>query len=162
MKNLIRFTTAIALAVFLSVFFAGGVSTVHAWGSPDPEEALAEAVSAIKSEDFDEAIRLLEVVLGDDGANANALNWMGFSHRKKNNYTQALHYYKLALKADPNHRGANEYIGEAYLELKQPAKAKLHLDRLAKLCGPGCEEYRDLKEAFEAYSARTASARPQG
>ena len=58
-----------------------------------------------------------------------------------------------SLQINPDHKGANEYIGEAYLELKQPAKAKIHLDRLAKLCGPSCEEYRDLKQAFEAYRA---------
>ena len=31
--------------------------------------------------------------------------------------------YRLALKFDPEHRGANEYIGEAYLMDKNPAKA---------------------------------------
>ena len=157
MKSLIRFIAAMVLAAFL----AGGVSTVHAWGNPDPKEALAEAVSAIKNKDFDEAIRLLEVVLGEDGKNADALTWMGYSYRKKNDYDRALRYYKLALKIDPNHLGANAYIGEAYLELKQLDKARVHLDRLAKLCGPGCEAYRDLKEAFEAYSAK-AAGRPQG
>ena len=158
MNGLIGFAAAVALAACM----AGGAATVHAMGGPDPEEALTDAVAAIERKDFDEAIQLLDVVLNEDSRNADALNWLGYSFRNKGDYPKALDYYRQALEVDPDHRGANEYIGEAFLDLKQPRKARQHLDRLAKLCGPGCEEYKDLKAAFEAYTAKSAGNRPHG
>lgn len=125
---------------------------VLAMGS-DVEKMLKEAVTAIEKKDYKQAITHLEEVLVDEEKNADALNYMGYSYRKLGNYDRALKYYKAALEVDPDHKGANEYIGEAYLELKQPAQAKIHLDRLAKICGPSCEEYRELKEAYDAYRA---------
>ena len=51
---------------------------------------------------------------------------------------------------DPKHRGAHEYIGVAYVQMGQADKAREHLVALEKICGPRCEEYRDLKRALEA------------
>jgi predicted Zn-dependent protease len=59
--------------------------------------------------------------------------------------------YGKALALDPNHRGANEYIGVAYLKVKQPAKAQEHLARLEKICGKSCDEYKDLAKAIAEY-----------
>ncbi len=63
---------------------------------------------------------------------------------------EALAAYNKALALDPKHRGAHEYIGEAYLQLGRLDKAKVHLDALDKLCFLPCEEYTDLKKAYEA------------
>jgi tetratricopeptide (TPR) repeat protein len=120
-------------------------------GSEDMDEKIQEAVSSIKEKDYKDAIERLKEVLDDSSDNADALNYLGYSYRKLGDYKQALDYYQQALDVDENHKGANEYIGEAYLELKKPAQAKLHLDRLAKICGPSCEEYLDLKAAYDAY-----------
>jgi hypothetical protein len=38
-----------------------------------------------------------------------------------------------ALRLEPNHRGANEYIGWAYLKTNQLDKAEKHLARLEKI-----------------------------
>jgi lipoprotein NlpI len=65
-------------------------------------------------------------------------------------------HYNQALSLDPKHRGAHEYIGEAYLMVKNSAKAKEHLAQLDKLCLFSCQEYTDLKNAIAAYE-RTAS-----
>jgi tetratricopeptide (TPR) repeat protein len=110
-----------------------------------------DAVAAVKKKDYREAIRLLDDVLENDSGNADALNYMGYSHRKLGNYERALAFYKRALDANPDHKGANEYIGEAYLELKQPTMAEMHLARLKKICGTGCEEYRELQTAIDAF-----------
>ena len=37
---------------------------------------------------------------------------------------EAYEHYNTALKLNPNHKGAHEYIGEAYLLDGKPAKAK--------------------------------------
>ena len=61
--------------------------------------------------------------------------------------------YQKALAIDPKHRGAHEYIGEAYLTLDNLPKAKEHLARLDKLCFFPCSQYKDLKKAVEAYES---------
>ena len=58
-------------------------------------------------------------------------------------------YYRKALDAEPNHRGALEYQGELFVELGQVDKAKENLAKLDRICMFGCEEARDLKAAIE-------------
>ena len=84
--------------------------------------------------------------------NPDILNLIGFSLRKTGHPDQALNYYSRALAQDPDHLGANEYLGELYLELKQPAKAEDRLAVLQRACGD-CEEYRELKEKIEQQAA---------
>jgi hypothetical protein len=61
--------------------------------------------------------------------------------------------YTEALRLDPNHRGAHEYIGEAYLQLGNVAKAKEHLAALDRICFFPCDEYSDLKAAVAKYES---------
>jgi DNA-binding SARP family transcriptional activator len=78
-----------------------------------------------------------------------------YSTRKGANpdMTLVFKHYEEALRIDPKHRDAHEYIGEAYLMVNQPAKAKEHLAVLDKLCFLPCEEYTDLKKAVAQYEA---------
>jgi len=55
------------------------------------------------------------------------------------------------LAIDPEHRGANEYLGELYLQTNDLAKAKERLNKLDDICYFGCEEFDDLKSAIAAY-----------
>jgi predicted Zn-dependent protease len=80
--------------------------------------------------------------------NADILNLIGFSLRKTGHPDQALDYYGRALAQQPQHLGANEYLGELYLELKQPAKAAERLAVLKTACGD-CEEYQELKQKID-------------
>ena len=67
----------------------------------------------------------------------------------------AIKSYETALKLNPKHRGAHEYIGEAYLMQGNLGKAKEHLGQLDKLCLFGCEEYDDLKKAIAEFETKT-------
>jgi tetratricopeptide (TPR) repeat protein len=118
------------------------------------EENYQDAVRAVKNENYDDAIDKLKEVLDHDSRNADALNYMGYSYRKLGKYEQAFSFYTRALKLDPDHKGANEYIGDAYLERNMPEKAKIHLDRLAKICSSSCEEYAALKKAWDTWQAK--------
>jgi tetratricopeptide (TPR) repeat protein len=70
---------------------------------------------------------------------------------------KAFEHYKLALQIDPGHKGAHEYIGEAYLMDQRPAEAERHLAELARLCGnQNCEEYVDLAEAIESFKGKSS------
>ena len=66
----------------------------------------------------------------------------------------AFKHYSEALKLDPRHRGAHEYIGEAYLMKGDVAKAKEHLAQLDRLCFFGCTELSDLKKAIAEYEKK--------
>jgi tetratricopeptide (TPR) repeat protein len=120
----------------------------------------AEGVKAIKRGDYPAAIRLLETVVARDGRNADAYNWLAYSIRQTGEAGRAIAIYEKALAIDSKHKGAHEYIGEAYLVLGDLAKAKDHLAALDKLCFLPCEEYSDLKKAVQAYEASGGRIKP--
>jgi tetratricopeptide (TPR) repeat protein len=118
------------------------------------------AVKAIKANEYAKAIPLLEGVVSRDGQNADAYNWLAYATRKTGNAAGSLPIYQKALTIDPKHRGAQEYIGEAYLMLDNLPKAKEHLRALDSLCTFSCSEYRDLKRAVEAYEKSGGKTKP--
>ena len=114
----------------------------------------------MKRGDYPSAIRLFEAVTARDGRNADAYNWLAYSIRKSGDAARAVPIYEKALTLDPKHRGAHEYIGEAYLILGDLGKAKEHLAVLDKLCLFPCEEYTDLKKAVQAYETSGGKIKP--
>ena len=138
----------------------GGGGGEDEFGQVSPE--YTQAVAAIKAERFGEAIPLLENFLKRRGNDADAHNWLAFAYRKSGQLEPAFAHYKRALAIDPAHRGAHEYIGEAYLMAGKPDLAEFHLRELARMCGGTCEEYDDLKQAIVQYragAAKTAQTR---
>lgn len=151
----------ILTAAVLLVLGAGVVDRARADGgggddSPQTRSApndpdYTTGVRAIKERRFTEAILLLRRVVDRDVRNADAFNWLAYATRSSGDAAGSLPIYEKALAIDPKHRGAHEYVGEAYLTLGNVAKAREHLARLAKLCFLPCSEYRDLKNAVEEY-----------
>ena len=110
-------------------------------------------VKAVQAGDYQRALALLQRVVQADSRNADAWNYIGFSHRKVQQFDQSLAAYQKALAINPDHRGANEYLGELYLMTAEPEKARERLAKLQSLCPRGCPEYDDLKKAVEAYQS---------
>jgi Flp pilus assembly protein TadD len=111
--------------------------------------SLADVRVAIKAENWGKAIKLLNGLISDGTSNADVYNLLGFSLRKSGDMDNALDYYLKALKLNPRHKGAHEYLGELYVETGNLTKAKEHLQILADLCGnTTCEEYEDLEKAI--------------
>ena len=100
---------------------------------------------------YETAIQYLQKSIETDSKNADAFNMLGYSNRMIGNNEEAFKYYNKALKLDPRHRGSHEYIGRLYLNLSQPKKAKMHLEKLDSICFFGCDEYTTLKKAIENY-----------
>ena len=119
-----------------------------------------EGVKAVKRGDYAAAIRLFESIVARDDRNANAYNWLAYSTRQAGDAQRAVPIYKKALAIDPKHRGAHEYIGEAYLVLGDLPKAKEHLAVLDKLCFLPCSEYSDLKKAVQAFETSGGRVKP--
>jgi cytochrome c-type biogenesis protein CcmH/NrfG len=160
-----RITVGIGLVVWaLWAFAAGGggsdsnSSGSSTWSSSGKAEdpAVKTARAAIAAGDFATAQTGLKLALAADANNADLHNLYAYSIRKGANPDMALvfKHYQEALRIDPKHRGAQEYIGEAYLMVGNAAKAKEHLAALDKLCFFGCEEYAMLKKAIADYEAK--------
>ena len=87
-----------------------------------------------------------------DSADLN--NYLGYTHRNLKQFEPAFKYYKRAIELDPRHRGAHEYIGEAYLLVGDLPNAEKHLAALRGICLLPCEELEDLEKAVAAYRAK--------
>lgn len=143
-------STIAGLAGFAAVLMITG--SAWAMGSSDTDDSAQadpykQAKSLIDDEKYSKAIPILQKLIKDKGAYADALNLLGYSYRKSGDATTALDYYNQALAMEPKHLGANEYLGELYLEMKQPDKAKERLAVLKDACGD-CEEYEELEDAI--------------
>jgi Tfp pilus assembly protein PilF len=129
-------------------------STWSAGKAEDP--AIKTAQGAITAGDYASAQQTLKAALASDPGNADLHNLYAYSIRKGANPDMQLvfKHYNEALRIDPKHRGAQEYIGEAYLMTGNLPKAKEHLAALNKICFFGCAEYDMLKKAIADYEAK--------
>jgi Tfp pilus assembly protein PilF len=144
--------------MLLGFLLLGSAWAVADGGSTQTEpaevELLAAAKHAIQSQDWPAAVKELKVVVQEEPGNADAHNLLAYSFRKqaKPDLPMAFEHYRKALKLNPNHKGAHEYIGEAYLLDHKPAEAAKHLVELQRICGnKTCEEYLDLAKAIAKY-----------
>jgi cytochrome c-type biogenesis protein CcmH/NrfG len=140
------FSHLLALFVILLSQSAWSADTVT---TPKTDPELSKARQLIDKKDWPSAITALESYTRANPSNADGFNLLGYGLRNLKRYDESLVAYKQALKLEPSHRGAHEYIGVAYIQMGQLDKAKEHLDALDKICLFSCEEYRDLKKAYE-------------
>lgn len=134
---------------------AGGGSESSAdTSSADP--VIAAAQSAISQKNWDAAQSTLRKALAGNPQHADYHNLYAYALRKSANpnMDEVFSHYAEALRIDPKHRGAHEYLGEAYLMVNNLPKAREQLTALDKLCFFGCEEYKDLKLAIANYEAK--------
>ena len=161
-------TSVVSLLAFAAMAMQGGaLFAADTMTMPEPasqsgrtsgnKERVTVAREAIKARDFKKSIAELTLAVQEHPGNAELHNLLGYSYRKQAtpDLPRAFEQYRLALKFDSEHRGANEYIGEAYLMDKKPAKAEEHLAKLKSICGnTTCEEYQDLARSIADYKAK--------
>ena len=146
-----------AAVVVLSVALLACAAAVRAVMTDDPPAAeaadpdFAAGRAAIEKKNWTEAARLLRRALPRHPDDADLHNALGYAHRNLQQYDLAFQHYKRALVLDPRHRGAHEYIGEAYLLVGDLASAEKHLTELRAICLLGCEELGDLEKAIARY-----------
>ena len=115
----------------------------------------AAGLAAIKAGDFAAALPRLQSALKRFPDAADLHNELGYTHRKLRQLDKAFEHYKRALAIDPRHRGAHEYIGEAYLIVGDVASAEKHVSALRTICLLPCDELNDLRRAIDAHRAQS-------
>jgi cytochrome c-type biogenesis protein CcmH/NrfG len=140
--------------------FALGIARAADDPKPDPKKKdLEPARAAIAQQDWAQARELLRAALAREPRSADAHNLYAYSLRKGSDPQMDLvfRHYNEALRLDARHRGAHEYLGEAYLMVGNVAKAREHLTILERLCGAACEEHAKLRQAITAAESRYAA-----
>jgi Flp pilus assembly protein TadD len=150
MKMKPRLPAALLAAALALPFAAIAVDTDP---SPPASGDYAAGRKAVEAKDWNGAIKSLRVAAQSDSRNPDVHNLLGYSYRNAGQLDLAFKHYYWTLKLDPRHRGAHEYIGEAYLMADNLAKAEEHVAALTKICGK-CEERDDLVASIERYKAR--------
>src|SRR6187431_774085 len=102
MKERVMKQTSIisGLAGFAAVLMITG--SAWAMGSSDTDESqqadpYKQAKQLIDDDKYSDAIPILQKLIKDKGAYADALNLLGYSYRKSGDQTTALDYYNQAL-----------------------------------------------------------------
>ena len=155
----------------IHAFILALVTATTVWGmdtpKPDPkdpekkdavDQSLTQARAAIARQDWAGAQAAARKAVEQNPQNADAHNLYAFSMRKGPNPQMDLvfRHYNEALRIDPKHRAAHEYLGEAYLMTGNVPKAREHLAILDKLCTLGCVEYSELKKEVTLFESQHA------
>ena len=158
MKAALRHAFIIAMFASVAALAAPDDDSGAKTGAP-PDPVLEKVRAANAQADWRRSQEVLREALAKDPANADYHNLYAYAIRKGPNPSLDLvfRHYHEALRINPKHRGAHEYIGEAYLMAGNLAKAEEHLGVLDRLCLFGCEEYSDLKKAVAEYKQKSAA-----
>jgi Flp pilus assembly protein TadD len=132
---------------------AAGEDTAPTTQKPADPDYLA-GKKAIEAQNWQAAIDAFTRAAAHDKTNPDIQNYLGYAYRKSGKLDTAFKYYTVALELAPDHRGAHEYIGEAYLIKGDLKMAEQHLAALDRICTFGCDEYRALKKAVAEYEQK--------
>jgi Flp pilus assembly protein TadD len=146
-----RFSLHRLLAVsMLAVAFTGAVNAAP---TEDPAtdsaqiDDYAAGKLAIDAKDWKTASDLFAKVVSRYPRNADAYNLLGYSLRWQGRYDEAFAAYGKALKLNPEHKGALNYSGIAYIKTGRLPEAQGQLERLKAVCA-NCEETAELSKAI--------------
>jgi tetratricopeptide (TPR) repeat protein len=146
-----------SVAAILALLVASLAFAADSAGPASRADPMMDRYSAAASkQDWKSAAAVMQDAVAADPRNPDYHNLYAYSLRKGGSADMDLvfKHYNEALRLDPGHRGAHEYLGEAYLMVGNVAKAKEHLGALDKICFFGCSEYTELKKAISEHEAK--------
>jgi Tfp pilus assembly protein PilF len=148
--------TLLIVCALAAVLPAQAVDMPQARPEPSATDRLSKVRLALSNKDWSFAQRELQAGVRAEPNNADMHNLLAYTYRKRPgpDITKAFEHYYIALRIDPKHKGAHEYIGQAYLMEKRLPEAEKHLAELEKLCGnTTCAEYQELAKAIGEFKA---------
>ena len=141
--------------------FAGALVAFAPNACADPEDSdpdlakrdadYAAGKAAAERKDWAAAVQLYQRAERRHPEQADLQNSLGYAYRNLKQFDLAFKHYKRAIQLDPRHRGAHEYIGEAYLMVGDVKSAEQHLVALRNICLLPCEELKDLEREIRNY-----------
>ena len=146
------FAAAFVLIALTSGVFAEPFEDTPSAAAKDSDYAAGKA--AMDKKNWPEAAKRFQQALLRDPDSADLHNYLGFSYRNLKQMDLSFKHYKRSIEINPRHRGAHEYIGEAYLMMNDLPNAEKHLAALRNICLLPCEELADLEKAVKAYRAK--------
>jgi Flp pilus assembly protein TadD len=144
-------TFAFALtSAMLPVAHAADTQTGPAANAASPDFVAGQ--QAVDAKQWMLAVESFKRATLQDPKNADAWNMLGYSSRWAGKYPEAFDAYARALALEPFHRGANSYLGVAYVRTNDLGKARAQLAKLESICGnKDCDEYKLLAKAITDY-----------
>ncbi|MGX7895528.1 tetratricopeptide repeat protein [Tsuneonella sp. HG222] len=138
---------ALALSLLVAVTASVGSAQQQA---PDPRSAAltAQGKSLLAAGQVQDAIDTFEAALAIDPSNTDVYLELGEAARNQGLQGKAIHYYREALKREPNNFAALSGEGAALMEKGAVEKAKRKLVQLEGLCGASCDESKQLAAAI--------------
>lgn len=146
---LMRYTPA---AIALSVLAAISSSVIHSETpdaiDPRAQKLMAEGAASLASDNVQGAIDAYESALTVAPGSSAVLVALADAERRNGLQGKAIHYYRVALAADPRNLDAIAGEGMALAEKGAIDKAGRNLARLQSLCGKDCAETKKLSAAI--------------
>jgi tetratricopeptide (TPR) repeat protein len=140
----------------------------EAKASQDPD--LTAATEAIGEQRWHAAVESLDRYVARRPWDDDAHTLLGYAYRKLGAFERSLEHYERALTLNPYHLGAMEYMGEAFMEMGHPERAREMLNRIETTCRRSfpearwreeCHEWQELSERLQAPTGN-ASPTPGG
>jgi Flp pilus assembly protein TadD len=142
----------------LAAAIAGAVTATSALAGKDETTVLLErGISALEKNQADNGRQLLEQSVAANPRNATAYSYLGLAAQRSGDTEHAKKYFNLALDIDPNELHALSWGGQADLSSADLEGAQAKLQRLSRLCGPGCAEYKLLSESVVSYKSKSSA-----
>ena len=133
------------------VYDPGRLKCVKQQAGVLPDGALTDYAYALaKAGRYDESLEVLNLLVKPN--TAKALNYRGYATRKLGRIDEGIGFYRRSVALDPRYAQVREYLGEAYVQKGDLARAKAQLRAIKGICGTGCEEYEDLAKAIAGAS----------
>lgn len=158
--TILIFTVAIMLGAAigfasLSVFAAGPIGSTEA-GRYERISAqlLKRGMAALEKGQLEQARAALEQSIVANPHNASAYSYLGYTAQRANDKPLAKKYFSLALEINPDDLRALSWGGQSDLSSANLEAAQAKLQRLSRLCGPGCSEYKLLSDAVTSFRSK--------
>lgn len=152
-RKLVSAASALVISLMLTMpmtSYADGAtqSTTPEITRTDAERRLNMAKRLLEKNEYQQAIRNLNMTVERYRHNADAWNLLGYAHRQAGNLDAANEAYTHALSINRYHLGALEYQGQLFILMGRIDDAKVNLRLMDEQCPVGCEEQRDLEAAI--------------
>lgn len=142
------YPAAIALSLLAGVWASVGETAAPQPLDPRAAALLTQGQLNLAAGRPDYAIDAFESALSIQPGNVAILLELAAATRRQGMQGKSLHYYRLALVADPSNLDAISGEGAALVEKGAVEKARRNLARLQGLCGANCNATRELAAAI--------------